>query len=69
LSLILSKENRLRVSQNKVLRRITGNKREEVVGGWRRLHNLKLHDLHTSNQGVQDGTLGLVACMGEMRNV
>jgi hypothetical protein len=32
------------VSQNKVIRRIIGHKREEVVGGWRRLHNVKLHD-------------------------
>jgi hypothetical protein len=34
---------RLRVFENRVLRRIYGRKREEVRGGWRRLHNEKLH--------------------------
>jgi hypothetical protein len=32
----------------KVLRRIFGPKREEVAGGWRRLHNEELHNLQTS---------------------
>jgi hypothetical protein len=36
------------VFENRVLRRIFGPKREEVSGGWRRLHNEELHDLHTS---------------------
>jgi hypothetical protein len=31
--------NRLRVLENKVLRRIFGPKRDEVTGGWRKLHN------------------------------
>jgi hypothetical protein len=34
------------VFQNKVLRRIFGPKREEVGGGWRRLHNEELHNLY-----------------------
>jgi hypothetical protein len=38
----------LRVFENRVLRRIFGPKREEVVGGWRRLHNEELHNLYTS---------------------
>jgi hypothetical protein len=38
-------KNRLRVFENRVLRRIFGPKREEVVGGWRRLHSEKLHNL------------------------
>jgi hypothetical protein len=29
-----------------VLRRIVGPKREEVVGGWKRLHNEELHNLY-----------------------
>jgi hypothetical protein len=41
-SLTPSEENRLRVSENRVLRRIFGPKREEVEGGWRRLHNEEL---------------------------
>jgi len=36
------------VSENRVLRRIFGPKREEVAGGWRRLHNEELHNLHAS---------------------
>jgi hypothetical protein len=38
-SLILREEHRLRVSENRVLRRIFGPKRHEVTGGWRKLHN------------------------------
>jgi hypothetical protein len=33
---------RLRISENRVLIRIFGPKREEVAGGWRRLHNEEL---------------------------
>jgi len=47
-SLILREYHRLRVSENRVLRRIFGRKREEVIGGWRRLHNEELHKMHTS---------------------
>jgi hypothetical protein len=36
------------VSENRVLRRIFGPKREEVAEGWRRLHNEELHNLYTS---------------------
>ena len=38
-SLILREELRLRVSENRVLRRIFGPKRDEVTGEWRKLHN------------------------------
>jgi hypothetical protein len=41
-------ENRLRVFENKVLRRIFRPKRVEVKGGWRKLHNKELHDLYSS---------------------
>jgi hypothetical protein len=46
-SLILRKENRLRVRENKVLR-IFGPKMDEVTGGWRKLHKKELHDLYSS---------------------
>jgi hypothetical protein len=36
------------VSENRALRRIFGPKREEVAGGWRRLHNEELHNWYTS---------------------
>jgi hypothetical protein len=38
----------MRVSENRVLRRIFGPKREEVVGSWRRLHDEELHKLYAS---------------------
>jgi hypothetical protein len=40
--------NRLRVFENRVLRRIFGPKRDEVTGEWRKLHNKELHDLYSS---------------------
>jgi hypothetical protein len=42
-------EHRLRLIENKVLRKISGPEREEVTGNWRRLHNEGLHDLYCSN--------------------
>jgi hypothetical protein len=45
LSLILREESRLRVFQNRVLRRIFGPKRDEVTRKWRKLHNEELNDL------------------------
>jgi hypothetical protein len=46
-SLILRKERRLRVFENRVLI-IFGPKRDEVAGEWRKLHNEELHDLYSS---------------------
>jgi hypothetical protein len=36
------------VFENRVLRRIFGPKRDEVTGGWRKLHNEELHNLYMS---------------------
>jgi hypothetical protein len=47
-SLTLREECRLRVFENKVLRRIFGPKRDEVTGEWRRLHNKELYALYSS---------------------
>ena len=44
-SLILREKRRLRVFQNRVLRRVFGPKRDEVTGEWRKLHNEKYSDL------------------------
>jgi hypothetical protein len=44
----LREERRLRVYENKVLRRIFGAKRYEVTGEWRKLHNEELNDLYCS---------------------
>jgi hypothetical protein len=55
------------VSEKRVLRRIFGPKREEVVGGWRRLHNEELHSLYASANIIRVIKLrmrwaGYVAC-------
>jgi hypothetical protein len=41
-------EYRLRLFENRALRRIFGPKREEVAGDWRRLHNEELHNLYAT---------------------
>jgi hypothetical protein len=40
--------HRMRVFENRVLRRIFGPKKDEVAGGWRKLHNEELHNLYSS---------------------
>jgi hypothetical protein len=47
-SLTLREEHRLRVFENRALRRIFGPKRDEVTGEWRKLHNEELHNLYSS---------------------
>jgi len=48
-SLTLREEHRLRVCENRVLRRIFGGtERDEVTGEWRKLHNEELDDLYSS---------------------
>jgi hypothetical protein len=47
-SLTLREEHRLRVFENRVLRRIFGPKRDEMTGEWRKLHNEELRDLYSS---------------------
>jgi hypothetical protein len=42
----LREESRLRVFENRVLRRIFGPKRDEVTREWRKLHNQELNDLY-----------------------
>jgi hypothetical protein len=47
-SLTLREEHRLRVFENRVLRRIFGPRRDEVTGEWRKLHYQELRDLYSS---------------------
>jgi hypothetical protein len=52
-SLTLREECRLRIFENKVLRRIFGPKRDEVTGEWRRLHNKELYALYSSPNSIR----------------
>ena len=47
-SLTLSEERRLRMSENRVPRKNVGPTRDEVIREWRQLHNEELHDLYSS---------------------
>jgi hypothetical protein len=47
-SLTLKEEHRLRVFENRLLRRIIGPKKDDVTGDWRKLHNEELYNLHSS---------------------
>jgi hypothetical protein len=44
----LREEHKLRVFENRVLRRILGPKRDGVMGGWIKLRNEGLHELYSS---------------------
>jgi hypothetical protein len=71
-SLTLREEHGLRVFENRVLRRIFGPKRDEVTGGWRKLHE-ELHGFYSSPSIIRVikvrrmRWVGHVACMGEVR--
>jgi hypothetical protein len=67
-------EHRTRVYENRVLRRIFGPKRDEVMGRWRKLHNEELHNLYSLPNIIRMiksrrmRWVGHVALMGEKRN-
>jgi hypothetical protein len=68
-------EHRLRVFENRVLRRIFGPMRDEVTGEWRKLHNEELRNLYSSPDIIRQVKsrrvrwAGNVARMGEERKV
>ena len=74
-SLTLREELRLRVFENRVLRRMFGPKRDEVRREWRKLHNEELNDMYCSPNIVRIIKLrrmkcaGHIARMGERRGV
>jgi hypothetical protein len=73
--LTLREEDRLRVFENWVLRRIFRPKRDEVTGQFRKLHNEELHDLYSSPSIIRimksrrrRRWAGHIARMGKKRN-
>jgi hypothetical protein len=66
-SLTLKEEYALRVFQNRVLRRIFGQKMDEIVGDWRKLHDGWLHNLYflllIGPKGMR--WAGHIACTGD----
>jgi hypothetical protein len=72
--LTLREKHRLRVFENRVLRRIFGLKRDEVTGEWRKLHNEELRDLYSSSSIIRIiksrriRWAGHVARMGEKKH-
>jgi hypothetical protein len=74
-SLTVREEHKLRVFENRVLRRIFGTKRDGVIRGWSKLHNKELHNLYSSPSIIRIiksrrmRWVGHVARMGERRNV
>jgi hypothetical protein len=71
----LKEERRLRVFENRVLRRILGSELDDVTGEWRKLHSEELNDLYCSHNIVRVVRsrrmrwAGHVARMGEKRGV
>jgi hypothetical protein len=74
-SLTVREEHKLRVSENRVLRRIFGEKRDGLTGVGRKVHNEELHNLYSSPSIIRIiksrrvRWVGHVARMGEKRNV
>jgi hypothetical protein len=74
-SLTLREERRLRVFENRVLKRVFGPKRDEGTGEWRKLHNEELNNLYSLPNIVwvfksrRMRWAGHVARMGEKRGV
>ena len=74
-SLTLREERRLRVFENRVLRRIFGPKRDDITGEWRKLHNEELNNSYSSPNIVRViksrrmRWTGHVARMGKRKSV
>jgi hypothetical protein len=62
-SLELREEHKLRVLENRVLRRIFGPKRGEMIEGFRKMHNEELHNLYSSTNMI------IIIKLGSMRHI
>jgi hypothetical protein len=74
-SLTLREKHRFKVFENRVLRKISGSKKDEVTGEWRKLHNAELKNLYCSpniarvTKSCRLRWVGHVARVGEWRSV
>jgi hypothetical protein len=74
LGLTLREEHRLRVFENRVLRKIFPPNKDEITGGWRKLHNEEFRNLYSSPSKIiitnsrRMRRAGHVARIGEKRN-
>jgi hypothetical protein len=73
-SLTLREECRLKVSENRMRRRIFGPKRDELTGGWRKLHDKELQNFcftrYSLGVHIKEAEMGgHIALMWEVRNV
>jgi len=73
-SLTFREERRLRMSENRALRRILASKRDEVTGEWRKLHNVELSELFSPIiirviKSRRMRWAGYIACMGKRRGL
>jgi hypothetical protein len=57
------------VFENRVLRRIFGPKRDEVTGGWRKLHNEELHNLYSSPSIIRMVKSRRMRCAGHVARI
>jgi hypothetical protein len=64
--LALRRNIRLRVFENRVLRRIFGPRREHVTGDWRKLHNEQLHNLYSSTNIIRMFKTRRMRCSGHV---
>jgi hypothetical protein len=69
----LREEHRLRMFENRMLRRIFGSRTDRVMGEWTKLHNEELNDLYFSPNIIhlikarRMKWAGHIACMGERK--
>jgi hypothetical protein len=59
-------EHTLRVFENRMLRRVFGPKRDEVTGGWRKMHNEELHNFHSSPSIIRITKYRVVSLSGHV---